>query len=423
MGPMATAVPAIVNPVSVEDVPGWTRSMVTTFLGDPHGAGTARRIEILRRCWEPERAWGARDGARWVATLRTEARRLTVPGLGGRTGDLQADALTNVSVAATHRRLGLMRRMLGDSLTAASERGDALSILIAAEWPIYGRFGYAPATLSTDYVLPRSRSGATCAGDLTRIRQLEREELGELAPAIFEAARRQRAGQIDRDPRWWNRVLGLDGYEPWEELPPNWLVHEGEHGPDGLLGWTSDGHFDLVPPLGTVAVWDFASATGAAYRDLWAYLSGIDAVERVTLANRPPDEPVRWLLEDGRALMMTRQVDLLWMRLLDVAAALEARRYAVPGEVVLEVLDRDGDGFAAGRYILSADGERVECKRTDAGADVEITQRALASIYLGGFRLRSLLSAGVATEHTAGALERVDLMFSTPLAPWNATWF
>jgi Sterol carrier protein domain len=54
---------------------------------------------------------------------------------------------------------------------------------------------------------------------------------------------------------------------------------------------------------------------------------------------------------------------------------------------------------------------------------VEITQQALASIYLGGFRLPELRLSGAARERTAGALGRLDLMFSTPRAPWNATWF
>jgi predicted acetyltransferase len=421
---MAAAAPELVNPVSVEDVPGWVRTMASTFLDDPDGPGTARRIDLLTRGWDPTRAWGVRDGGRWVATLRTETRSLSVPGLGDGTRELPVDAVTNVTVAGTHRRLGLMRRMLDGSLEAARERGDAVSILIAAEWPIYGRFGYAPATLSADYTLHRARAGATCPGDLSRVRQVERDEFGELAPAVYAAVHARRAGQIDRDARWWNRFLGRDGYAPSEALPPNWLVHEGDDGPDGLLSWKAHGQFGLIPPLATVEVGDLATASDTAYQDLWSYLTGIDGIDRVNLSVRPVDEPVRWLLGDARTLVMTQQVDLLWLRILDVAAALAARRYAVPGEVVLEVSDDEGaDGFASGRYRLSVNGDQVECQRTDQPPDLDITQRALASIYLGGFRLRELLLSGVTREHTKGALERADLMFSTPLPPWNATWF
>ena len=419
MAPMAE----IVNPVPAEEIPGWTRALAATFLGDPDGAGTARRTELLRRGWEPERAWGARERGRWVATLRTEARSLTVPGAGSATGEITADALTNVTVAGTHRRRGLMSGMLNGSLRAARERGDALSILIAAEWPIYGRFGYAPATASADYVLRRSRAGGTCDGDLALVRQVERDEFGELAPTVYDSARRRRPGQLDRDARWWNRVLGRDGYAPSDELPHNWLVHDGEDGPDGLLAWKAGGGFGLIPPLGGVEVWDLATAGDAAYRDLWSYLGGIDGVDEVSVSGRPVDEPVRWLLGDARTLVMRQLVDFLWLRILDVPAALAARRYAVPGEVVLGVKDDEGEGFAAGRYVLRADGDAAECSRTDRDPDVELTQRGLASIYLGGFRLAEQRLASVARERTPGALARVDVMFSTPLAPWNATWF
>jgi len=173
--------------------------MSTTFLDDPHSSQTARWTEVLTRIWDPARAWGVRDRGRWVATLRTEERSLSVPGVDDGTNDVRVDALTNVTVAATHRRRGLMARMLGESLAAARARGDAISVLIAAEWPIYGRFGYSPATLSANYVLHRSRPGANCSGDPTRVRQVEREEFGDVAPAVYSAARRQQAGQIDRD--------------------------------------------------------------------------------------------------------------------------------------------------------------------------------------------------------------------------------
>lgn len=420
---MPASIPELVNPIPAAEVPAWSRAMAATFLRDPDDQQTVRGIELLTRSWDPARAWGVRDAGRWVATLRTEDRTLTVPAVGDGTRDLHVDAVTNVTVSATHRRRGLMSRMLGGSLGAAREGGSAASILIAAEWPIYGRFGYAPATLSAEYVLRRSRPGAACPGDPSRVRQVEREEFGEVAATVFAAARRRRAGQIDRDALWWNRVLGRAGYAPSDGLPHNWLVHDGDAGPDGLLGWKATGSFALVPPLGTVEVWDLSSASDPAYQNLWAYLSGIDGVDQVSLSNRPVDEPVRWLLGDARTLVMTQQADFLWLRLLDVPAALAARRYAVPGEVVLEVIDEDVSRFASGRYRLRSHGDEVECEPTGLAADLEITQQALASIYLGGFRLRELLLAGVARERTRGTLTLVDLMFSTPLPPWNATWF
>jgi Acetyltransferase (GNAT) domain len=124
----------IVHPVPADEIAPWFTSMVTTFLGDP--ADAVADAPARAASWNAQRAWGARSGGRWVATLRTEARAITVPGSPAGAGDLIADALTNVTVAPTHRRLGLLRTMLTDSLQAARDNGEAVSALIAAEWPI-----------------------------------------------------------------------------------------------------------------------------------------------------------------------------------------------------------------------------------------------------------------------------------------------
>ncbi|MCL2419569.1 MAG: sterol carrier protein domain-containing protein, partial [Conexibacteraceae bacterium] len=175
--------------------------------------------------------------------------------------------------------------------------------------------------------------------------------------------------------------------------------------------------------LAKANVWELAAASDTAYRDLWAYVTGIDGVDEVALSTRAIDEPVRWLLPDARTLLLTEFVDFLWLRLLDVPAALTARRYQASGEVVLEVVDDQAGGYASGRFRLTADGDRVSCEPARADPDVEITAGALASIYLGGFRLTPQRVTGAAVERRRGALALVDLMFSTPLAPWNATEF
>ena len=437
--PVAASAPQLVNPVAAQELDGWIRSMASTFLGDPHAPAIERRIEELQRVWDPARVWGVRDRGRWVATLRSEPRTITVPGAGAATLELAADAVTNVTVSATHRRRGLMARMLGGSLQAARERGDAVSVLIAAEWAIYGRFGYAPATLSAEWTLHRSRAGAGIAGDLTCVRHVERAQFAEVAAEVYAAARRGRAGQIDRSAGWWERRLGRDGVSPGQTLPDNWLVHEGDDGPDGLLAWTATREMDLLPPLGTVEVADLAAATDAAYVDLWAYLTGLDGVDLVRLPDRPIDEPARFLSGNGRSMTLERQIDFLWLKLLDVPAALAARRYALGGELVLDVTDDAIEVPVAGRYRLSADpdpdpdpdgdgdgngsGGGVGCEATDDDPDVTLTARALASIYLGGFRVHELATAGAIVERTPGALHRLSAMFATDLAPWNATGF
>ncbi|HET9102741.1 MAG TPA: GNAT family N-acetyltransferase [Solirubrobacteraceae bacterium] len=416
----------IVNPVGAEEITAWASSMSVTFLGDPRDADVPRRHAMLRSLWDPGRAWGARDGDRWVATLRTEPRTLTVPGPGTTTALVDIDAVTNVTVAATHTRRGLLREMLGASLAAAHARGDVLSALIAAEWPIYGRFGYAPATLSADYTLRRMLPGSRVAGEPGRVRPVQRDEFARVAPAVFAAARRHRAGQIDRAGTWYGRQLGEGEFAPSPSLPVNLMVHDGDDGPDGVLGWTPEpgGHFSLIPPFLPLAASWFSAATDRAYRDLWAYLTAIDLVSEITLKDRPVDEPVRWLLPDARTLVTTELNDFLWIRLLDVPGALSARGYATAGELVIDVQDEDVGGATSGRYrVQAAEDGSGACERTPAAPDLTLGQRTLASLYLGAFTPAQLRLAGQIGEHVPGAVNRLTAMFATPLAPWCGTWF
>lgn len=414
-----------VNPIPVDEVRPWIASLATTFLDDTQGERFEHHVEAWRREWCPERSWGARHAGRWVATLATEARSVTVPGPAATTVDLVADALTAVTVSATHRRCGVLTRMLSASLRAAKDRGDALSMLIAAEWPIYGRFGYAPASQAANYTLfTRGRDALLSPNGSGHMRQVDPSDLGAIAPRVFAASRPLRAGQVDRRGDWWSRRLGLEGYRAHHQgKTPQYVLHESDEGPDGLLRWSATRDFEPNRELGAVGVGDLIAASPAAYRNLWTYLAGLDVVGEVTLEQRPVDEQIRWLLADGRALRQTSVCDDLWLRLLDVPAALSARGYGASGRLVLEVTDDDIGNYARGRYLLDASEDGARCVPTTASADLYVSQRVLASLYLGGFTVRQLTIGGEIEEATPGALTRADAMFATTLAPWNATTF
>ncbi|MDQ1744867.1 MAG: hypothetical protein QOE23_3206, partial [Pseudonocardiales bacterium] len=130
-----------------------------------------------------------------------------------------------------------------------------------------------------------------------------------------------------------------------------------------------------------------------------------------------------WLLTDGRAVQRTWTGDNEWLRLLDVPAALTARRYAGTDRLVLEVVDAEG-GWAAGRFSLDGGPAHAECRPAPtATADLRLSQRALAAIYLGGTTVRSQQQAGLVEEETPGAAARLEAMFWTAQQPWNATPF
>jgi predicted acetyltransferase len=315
--------------------------------------------------------------------------------------------------------------MITASMRAAKERGDALGVLIPAEYPIYGRFGYAPATRTVTYrYLPRARGATPVGGVVGTVRHAEPAELGDVADTIFAVSRRQRPGQMDRRHPYWARTFGLDG----RSVPPGsektWAVHEGPDGPDGLVSWRVTRGFEISEPWsGALRVFDLVAATDDAYRDLWTYLAGIDLIGEIELNERPVDEPVQLLLPDARTVRQHAVTDFLWLRLLDVPTALAARRYATDGELVLDVVDDGLGGYGTGRVALTASGDDVTCTPTSRPADLRLSQRALASSYLGGHTLRERRIVGDVEELADGGIARFDAMFRTAVAPWNQTWF
>lgn len=414
----------IVNPVAAEDLTAWAAVSAVSLLQPPAGDRFERRLQRMRSAWQPERRWGARADGRWVANLATEPRVLTVPAGGTGTRDVVADAVTAVGVAATHRRRGLLRQMITGSLEAAAGRGDPVSILWAAEWPIYRRFGYAPASIGHDYTL-HTRGRALLGPPRGSLHTMTPEEVRTLAPAVFDAARRRYAGEVDRPAPWWPRIMGLDGFAPQDEGAV-FVVHRdadsaGEA--DGLLVWKATSSSDLRDRMGTAEVLDLAAASDEAYHDLWAYLCGLDIVDEVTLSDRPADETIRWRLSDARALRTTAVGDSLWLRLLDVPSALSMRGYAGRDRLVLDVRDEAPGGYGAGTVVLDADGAHATCRTTDAEPDLRLDQQALAACYLGGHRLRALATGLDVAELTSGAVARFDALFATAWSPWTSTGF
>src|SRR2546422_541587 len=100
------------------DIDAWVRAVFTGFLNPP--ALSADSMAQRRTRLDFSRAQGVFDGDRCVATLRSFDQELTVP--GGRT--IRANAISAVTVTATHRRRGLMSRLVTEDLAAAKERGD-----------------------------------------------------------------------------------------------------------------------------------------------------------------------------------------------------------------------------------------------------------------------------------------------------------
>jgi len=403
-----------VRTIDESEIPDWVACMGVGFLR-PRAEGFA---EYLAGEIDLDRTWGAFDSGQVVGTLRSFTTRLTVPG----PAEHEASAITNVTVVPTHRRQGLMRDMVIAALDSSAELGEPLGILIASEYPIYGRFGYGAAIESATYTVD-ARTARFRQPETGRIELVDRGTIRKEAPALYDRVRVRQPGAIERDDRLWDRILH-DEDVPGAEAPKGWCaLYRSESGEvDGYLLYQAEPKWEgMGRAQGTLTVDELVSATPAAYRRLWQFCCGVDLVTTVHAADRPVDEPLAWLLYDGRAVHQSARLDFVWVRILDVCAALSARRYLVEGRVVIEV--KDELGFASGRYELEGDPDGASCTRTSDPAELSLPVDALGSVYMGGVSLRLLAGAGRVEEHHDGALDRADLMFRSAVIPWCSTWF
>ncbi|MFE5816839.1 GNAT family N-acetyltransferase [Streptomyces sp. NPDC056479] len=405
-----------VRPITEADIPDWIRALNTGFLRAP----SVEETEIADRASYivPARTLGAFDTGRCVATFRSFTQELTA--VGG--APVPADAISNVTVSPTHRRRGLLTRMMAHDLAAAKERGDVVATLIAAEYPIYGRYGFGPATCTAQWTIdvPRAGLDPRWAGpeDGGRIDLVDGADVRKIGPELHERVRRAQPGAVDRDERWWQvntGALRLDR-SPWAE--PFFAVYRTAGGEvEGLVSYKADDHWgDAKQPLNTATVNWLDASTPAAERALWRYLCSIDWITTVKSGSRAPDALLPHFLPDPRAARITTLADWLWVRILDVVRALEARTYDGQGTLVIEVVD--GAGLTGGRYRLEAAEDGASCAPTTATAELTLDVADLATLWLGDESAVRLAALGRVREERAGAARLADALLRTSRRPW-----
>lgn len=377
------------------------------------------RFELEWTRLELDRTLAAFDGDKIVGTGRLLSFELTVPG-----GALvPAAAVTWIAVLPTHRRQGILTSIKRRQLDDAAERGEPLAMLLASEGTIYRRFGYGIATSFMSVTLQRRDAGFLReVADPGRVRLVDEPTARTVLPGIFDRARRVQNGTVQRVDAWWPDQFFWP--EPSEPGTPFYAVHES---PDGIL----DGYVAYR----VEAKWDFAARNVLHVDDLialspdvraalWHFVCSVDLVERIEADHIPLDDPVRWMLWESRRLQVRRISDWLWIRLLDVRAALEARAYVREGGLVFHVVDEFRPRkAAAGRFELEAGPHGATVRRTRKEPDLVLDVAELGAAYLGGVRFSTLARAGLVVEQTAGALERADAMFTTEPLPFAHTWF
>ncbi|WP_329208735.1 GNAT family N-acetyltransferase [Streptomyces sp. NBC_00683] len=409
--------------VTESEYPDWLRAVGTGFLNST--VPTEEEIKGRLAHTDLSRVQGVFDAGRCVATFRSFAQELSV--VGGAT--VRADAISGVTVTPTHRRRGLLGRMMTADLAAAKERGEVVASLLAAEYPIYGRYGFGPATWTTQWEIDVPRAGldprrpVPSEEDGGRIDFVDGAEVRKLGPALHDRLAARQPGVINRDQRWWQLNTGLDlpPNDPWKE--PFYAVHRSADGEvDGLIAYRADDNWgDAKQPLNKATVKSMIAVSPEAERALWLFLCSIDWITTVRTGHRAPDDLLPLLLPDPRAARIVTQADWLWLRLLDVPRALEARTYATEATLVLDI--QDGAGLTAGRFRLDVSPSGASCTPTTQSADLTLDVGDLATLYLGDESALRLAALGRAEENRAGAAASAEAVFRTARRPWCPDMF
>nr|WP_281352417.1 GNAT family N-acetyltransferase [Phytoactinopolyspora alkaliphila] len=368
-------------------------------------------LAVRRLVFEPARTHVAVDADRIVAAGGVFTREMTVPGT-----TLPVAHVTGVGVAPTHRRRGLLTAVMTDLLDTVHTAGaEPIAALWASEGGIYGRYGYGLASWNVGYELLTKETTVPGVTQPGRLREVVPAEERATMAEVLDRARGTYPGVSSRPGGWWQRrtadVVSRRGGWSAERA----VLCSGPDGADGYAMWRTKGGWGASGPIGEAMVTEVVAETAEAYAALWRFLVSIDLVRTVRYEFAAVDEPLVHLLDNPGGLVRSTGPGL-WVRVVDLPAALAARRYAAPVDVVLEVDDELIPGNA-GRWRLVGDRSSATCVLTTASPDLTMDVGVLGSVYLGGVSLRSLSDAGLVREHDAGRVASASAAFGWDRAP------
>ena len=393
---------------------------------------TERSVEALRELPSPL-SWDRTYGVARVDDDEVLAgfhgayplRAYPVPG-----AEIACGWLTWVGVHPGHRRRGILRGMIEHHFADCLENGEAISGLMAAETPIYGRFGYGMASTQLDLTIPRGAALRPVAGAAeleVELEEWDAEIHGDLVASIHRDYARLPAG-LGR-PGWATRETPEQrtardadppAYRGGKESLRLLLVRDAADNALAYATFRRATSWERAGAEGTVHVREAVGLTAAAAHRMWSVLLDLDLTSRVKISNLPVDDPIVSLLVDIRPAVPDYQ-DNSWIRILDLSAALSQRRYAGDVDVVLEVTDAMLPANAGRWRVRAAAWEHAEVAASDSAPDLVLDVRELGAAHLGSVSLSSLAQAGLIEVRTPAALRTASAAWSWPVAA-GANW-
>ncbi|KZX21370.1 GNAT family N-acetyltransferase [Rathayibacter tanaceti] len=334
----------------------------------------------------------------------------------GRGRQIDAHLVSQVTVRPTHRRRGILRTMITEDLRLAAEAGTPVAALTASEASIYRRFGFGRSAFTRSIRVDTGPRFGVQTEPSGRVEVVATTWLQPRIPEVFAAFQASVPGSLTRQSRYEANSVGTESGESAPGLDVRSAVHLDDGGElDGYVTYRAVGPDEAR----TLEIVDLVAPSPDAYLALWGYLGAVDLASAVTWDMAPVDDPLTWALRDARVVQVQHVGDLIWLRILDVAAAFSARPWTTDDALVVDVTDELG--LADGRYrITAADGSgRVE--RTGEAADLALDVADLGSLLLGSVRPSTLARAG--SVRIAGDPERVDRFFAAIATPYCISFF
>ncbi|MFV2198004.1 GNAT family N-acetyltransferase [Nocardiopsis sp. LOL_012] len=418
-GPEQAAAVWTVRGIEPDELPDLVAVVGEALLSSDDPRERADRFRPVVEAAGYDRFLVAVEGDRIVGTAGSFDFEMAMPG-----GPRPVAGVTVVGVWPTYRRRGVLTAMMRHQLRDLHRRGEPLAALWASEGGIYGRFGYGAASVETHLTVPhpaavlrpdapRDPALRTFLGDPGEVRQ-------EIA-RVFDAAVADRPGRYRRDGHWWDRVLDDRPETRGGSGPLRAVVVSGGDGPRGYALYRIKGEPTLTGWESELRVQELVASDPAARVALYEHVFARDLVARIAFEHTAVDDPL-WSLLADRQRIHAAPGTALWVRLVDVPAALAERSYAAPVDTVVEVTDRHAP-WNAGRWHVRADGGGASVEATGAAPDLALDASHLGAAFLGQHTLAAHAAAGLVDERTPGAAASLDTALRVPHAPLCGTIF
>lgn len=394
-----------IRAATAEEFPGVIEPIFHYFGRPP----SADFTESVAQLVPADRIHAAFDDGVVVGSASVFPFETSVPG-----GFVRAAGVTLVGVLPTHRRRGILRSLMRAQLDDIQERGESMAYLWASEDALYGRYGYGVASFTGNIDLHRDRAAFYREFDpVGLIRIVDADDAVEPFSQVQRRAAAEHPGMFVRTPEWWRSRRLAD--PEWRREGGGEMVRillELDGRPAGYALYRLHFSMDRGIPRGYTSVIEAVGDSPEATRELWRYLVSIDWMERVRAGLLPLDHELFLLLREPRRLTFNQR-DGLWVRLVDVETALNARTYKPGGSVFFELTD-ELCPWNSGTWEVGPEGG----SRSNRDAELRLDASALGSAYLGGFTLGQLARAGRVEELVDGALNRADALFRSDRYPW-----